>query len=75
VIQWLARQRKKRLLVRFDWVEVRDFHGRRAVACIGGRAVPCCWASYSEGKLLGSQNSLEEGLWHERPFKTAMNWE
>ncbi|WP_158633707.1 transposase [Tautonia sociabilis] len=53
---------KKRLIVSLDWTEVRDFHGLMAAACIGGRAVPLLWASYPEGKLARSQNSLEEGL-------------
>ena len=44
----LCRKRKKRLLVSFDWTEVRDFHSLMAAACIGGRAVPLLWASYPE---------------------------
>jgi hypothetical protein len=62
VIARLVRKRKKRLLVSFDWTEVRDFHLLMAAACIGGRAVPLVWASYPEWKLTRSQNSLEEGL-------------
>jgi hypothetical protein len=62
VIARLVRKRKKRLLVSFDWVEVRSFHTLMAAACIGGRAVPLLWASYPGWKLLRSQNSLEEGL-------------
>jgi Transposase DDE domain len=62
VIARLVRKRKKRLLVSFDWTEVRNFHCLMAAACIGGRAVPLLWASYPGWKLLRSQNSLEEGL-------------
>lgn len=62
VIQRLVRRRKKRLLVSFDWTEVRDFHTLMAAACIGGRAIPLLWASYPEWKLHRSQNALEEGL-------------
>jgi hypothetical protein len=62
VIARLVRKRKKRLLVSFDWTEVRDFHCLMAAACIGGRAVPLLWASYPEWRLTRSQNSLEEGL-------------
>jgi hypothetical protein len=62
VIHRLVRRRKKRLLVSFDWTEVRSFHCLMAAACIGGRAVPLLWASYPEWKLTRSQNSLEEGL-------------
>lgn len=62
VIARLVRKRKKRLIVSFDWTEVRDFHCLMAAACIGGRAVPLLWASYPEWRLTRSQNSLEEGL-------------
>ena len=62
VITRLTRKRKKRLIVSFDWTEVRDFHCLLAAAAIGGRAVPLLWASYPEWKLTRSQNSLEEGL-------------
>jgi len=58
----LVRKRKKRLIVSFDWTEVRHFHCLMAAACLGGRAVPLLWASYPEWKLTRSQNSLEEGL-------------
>jgi hypothetical protein len=62
VIRRLVRRRTKRLLVSFDWTEVRDFRCLMAAACIGGRAVPSLGASYPGWKLLRSQNSLEEGL-------------
>lgn len=62
LIDRLVRKRKKRLIVSFDWTEVRDFHCLMAAACIGGRAVPLLWASYPESRLTRSQNSLEEGL-------------
>jgi hypothetical protein len=62
VIAKLVRKRRKRLLVRFDGTEFRDFHTLMAAACIKGRSVPLLWASYPEWKLLRSQNSLEEGL-------------
>ena len=62
VMARLTRKRTKRLIISFDWVEVRQFHTLMAAACIGGRAVPLLWASYPEWKLLRSQNSLEEGL-------------
>lgn len=62
VVAALARRRKKPLIVSFDWTDVRDFHTLMAAACIGGRAVPLVWASYSGSKLRRSQNSLEERL-------------
>jgi hypothetical protein len=58
----LVRRRTKRLLVSFDWTEVRSFHCLMAAACIGGRAVPLVWDSYPGWKLLRSRNCLEEGL-------------
>jgi hypothetical protein len=61
LIDRLVRQRKKRLLVSLDWTEGRDFPTLRAAA-IPGRAVPLLGASYPEGQLFRSQNSLEEGL-------------
>ena len=60
VITKLARKRKKPLIVSFDWTDVRDFHTLMAAACIGGRAVPLAWASYSGASLKRSQNSLGE---------------
>jgi Transposase DDE domain len=62
VVQRLARKRKKPLLISLDWTDVRDFHTLMAAACIGGRAVPLVWASYSGKSLKRSQNSLEERL-------------
>jgi Transposase DDE domain len=62
VIDRLTRRRKKPLLVALDWVEVTDFHTLMAAAVRRGRAVPLLWASYPEGVLFRSQNSLEEGL-------------
>lgn len=62
VIKRLTRRRKKPLIVGFDWTDVRDFHTLMAAACIGGRAVPLLWCSYSGASLRRSQNSLEERL-------------
>jgi Transposase DDE domain len=62
VIATIASRRKKRLIVSLDWTDVRSFHTLMAAACLGGRAVPLLWASYSGSKLRRSQNSLEERL-------------
>jgi hypothetical protein len=61
-INRLTRKRKKPLLVALDWTEVRTFHTLMAAAVLGGRAIPLVWATYTEGQLYRSQNSLEEGL-------------
>jgi hypothetical protein len=62
VLDRIARRRRKRLIVSFDWTDVRSFHTLMAAACIGGRAVPLLWASYSTPMLKRSQNALEERL-------------
>lgn len=62
VIAKIARRRKKRLLICLDWTDFRSFHTLVASACLGGRAVPLLWASYTSSKLKRSQNSLEERL-------------
>lgn len=62
VVERLARRRKKPLIISFDWTDVRDFHTLMAAACIGGRAVPLLWASYTGSKLRRSRNALEERL-------------
>jgi len=64
VVQKLLKKRKKRLVVAFDWTEVRRFHTLALVGVLRGRAVPLLWASYPEGELYKSQNNLEEGLLH-----------
>jgi len=62
VVKKLARRRKKPLIVSLDWTDVRDFHTLMAAACIGGRAVPLLWGSYTGASLRRSQNGLEERL-------------
>jgi hypothetical protein len=62
VIAKLSRRRRRRLVVSLDWTDVRSFHTLMAAACIGGRAVPLLWASYTGAKLRRSQNALEERL-------------
>ncbi len=62
VIHKVLKKRKKRLLVGFDWTQVRNFHTLALVAIIKGRGVPLLWASYPEWELPKSQNTLEEGL-------------
>jgi len=61
-LQRRGRRRRPKLLIAFDWTEVRDFHTLMAAAVQPGRAVPLLWASYPEWVLHKSQNNLEEGL-------------
>jgi hypothetical protein len=65
VVRKIAARRRKRLVVSLDWTGVRSFHTLMAAACIGGRAVPLLWASYTGAKLRRSQNALEERLLRE----------
>lgn len=62
VVRRLARKRKKPLLVALDWTDLGSFHTLMAAAVMRGRAVPLVWASYTDGQLTRSRNSLEEGL-------------
>lgn len=62
VLQRLLRGRRKRLLVSFDWVQVKNFHTLSACAVLRGRGLPLLWASYPEWEFNKSQNNLEEGL-------------
>ena len=64
VVERLLRKwgKKKKLLVAFDWTQIRDFHTLAACAVIQGRAVPLLWASFQEWEFHKSQNNIEEGL-------------
>jgi hypothetical protein len=61
LIEWLARPRK-RLLVILDWVEIRSFPCIVLAARLKGRAVPLLWNVCRDGDLFRSRNNLEYGL-------------
>src|SRR5262245_26645323 len=61
-LQRKGRRRRPKLLIAFDWVEIRNFHTLMAAAVQVGRAVPLLWATYSEWTLPGSPHNVEEGL-------------
>ena len=61
LIEWLARPRKK-LLVIMDWVEIRSFPCIVLAARIKGRAVPLLWSVCRDGDLYRSRNNLEYAL-------------
>jgi hypothetical protein len=63
-LQKRGRARHPKLLIAFDWTEIRDFHTLMAAVVQKGRAVPLLWATYPEWELHTSQNNLEEGLLH-----------
>lgn len=61
VIEWLARPRK-RLIVILDWVDFRSFPCVLLAARLKGRAVPLLWTVCRDGDLYRSRNNLEYGL-------------
>jgi hypothetical protein len=61
LIEWLARPRKK-LLVILDWVEIRSFPCLVLAARLKGRAVPLLWSVCRDGELYRSRNNLEYAL-------------
>jgi len=63
-LQKRGRARRPKLLIAFDWTEIRNFHTLMAAVVQKGRAVPLLWATYPEWELHKSQNNLEEGLLH-----------
>ena len=63
-LQKQGRARRPKLLIAFDWTEIRNFHTLMAAVVQKGRAVPLLWATYPEWELHKSQNNLEEGLLH-----------
>ena len=60
----LLKKRKKKLVVGFDWTDLRGFSTLMAAAVIQGRAVPICWASCTRNVFEGhkSRNAFEESL-------------
>ena len=64
VIGKLLKRRRKRLLVSFDWTDLRGFHTLMAAAVLKGRSVPLCWASCQGNTFEGhrSRNAFEESL-------------
>jgi hypothetical protein len=64
VLKKLLKKRKKKLLVSFDWTDIRGLQTLMAAAVIKGRAVPICWASCEGHTYCGhkSRNAFEESL-------------
>ncbi len=64
VIFKLLKHRKKKLLISFDWTDIRGFHTLMAAAVIKGRSIPLCWASCAGHTFEGhrSRNAFEESL-------------
>lgn len=64
VIARLTKRRKKRLVVSFDWTDIRGFQTLVASAVFRGRSIPLLWASCNRHVYDGhrSRNAFEETL-------------
>jgi hypothetical protein len=64
VLKRVLKNRRQKLLVSFDWTNIRDMQMLMAAAVIKGRAVPLCWASCTGHTYDGqrSRNAFEESL-------------
>jgi len=59
-----TKNKKKRLLIALDWVDIKGFQTLMAAAVLKGRSVPLCWASTTNHVYDGhrSRNAFEESL-------------
>ena len=64
VLKRLLKKRKKKLLVSFDWTDIKGFQTLMVSAVFKGRSIPICWASCNKHVYDGhrSRNSFEESL-------------
>jgi hypothetical protein len=64
VLKRVLKKRKKKLLVSFDWTDIKGFQTLMASAVFKGRSIPICWASTSKHVYEGhrSRNAFEEAL-------------
>lgn len=62
VIGRLLRKRKKKLLIAFDWTDIRGFQTLVASAVFRGRSFPIAWSSVYKHQFERSQNAFEESL-------------
>jgi Transposase DDE domain len=64
VVRQTLRRRRKKLIVGFDWTDVRGFQTLMASAVLKGRSVPLLWASCTKHAYDGhrSRNAFEESL-------------
>jgi hypothetical protein len=62
VVARLLRRRKKRLLIAFDWTDIRGFQVLVASAVLKGRSIPLAWSSVHKHQFDKSQNAFEESL-------------
>ena len=64
IVKKILRKRKKKLLISFDWTDIKGFQTLMASVVFKGRSIPICWASCKKHVYDGhrSRNSFEESL-------------
>jgi hypothetical protein len=64
VLKRVLKKRKKKLLVSFDWTDIKHFQTLMASVVFKGRSIPVCWASCKKHVYDGhrSRNAFEESL-------------
>jgi hypothetical protein len=64
VLKRVLKKRKKKLLVSFDWTDIKSFQTLMASAVFKGRSIPICWAGCKKHVYDGhkSRNAFEESL-------------
>jgi hypothetical protein len=64
VLRRVLRKRKKKLLISFDWTDIKGFQTLVASVVFKGRSTPVCWASCNNHVYDGhrSRNAFEESL-------------
>ena len=64
VLRRVLKKRKKKLLVSFDWTDIKGFQTLVASVVFKGRSIPICWASCNKHVYDGhrSRNAFEESL-------------
>lgn len=64
ILRRVLKKRKKKLLISFDWTDIKSFQTLMACAVFKGRSVPVCWASCTKHTYEGhrSRNAFEKSL-------------
>jgi hypothetical protein len=64
VLRRVPGKRKKKLLISFDWTDIKSFQTLVASVVFKGRSIPVCWASCKKHVYDGhrSRNAFEESL-------------
>ena len=64
VLKRVLKKRRKKLLISFDWTDIKSFQTLVASVVFKGRSVPVCWASCHKHVYDGhrSRNAFEESL-------------